>query len=86
MDNVSCSHRCTSYVRLWSGARSVFTAPARPAFLFLLTFFPVPSCLFRPSIRDLWEKFPNSLNVLLVPKANFDPTYQLNLWGGHLLC
>ena len=26
----SGSHRCTSYVRLWLGARSVFTAPTRP--------------------------------------------------------
>src|SRR5579859_1111191 len=33
MDNFFCSHRCTSSVRLWLGARSVLTAPARPAYL-----------------------------------------------------
>jgi hypothetical protein len=32
MDNFFCSHRCTSDVRLWLGARSVLITPARPGY------------------------------------------------------
>src|SRR5216684_1958280 len=39
MDNVSCSHRCTSYVRLWSGARSVCQHRRVPLLLFSLSRF-----------------------------------------------
>jgi hypothetical protein len=43
-DNFSCSHRCTSYVRPWSGARLVLITPARPAYLlrFLRFFLLLP--------------------------------------------
>jgi len=41
MDNFSCSHRGTSYVRLWSGARQVFKHLRVP----LVSFSEIwPSC------------------------------------------
>src|SRR6266850_5498115 len=39
IDNFSCSHRCTSYVRLWSGARSVCQHWRVPLLLFSLSRF-----------------------------------------------
>ena len=39
MDKFSCSHRCTSYVRLWSGARSVCQHRRVPLLLFSLSRF-----------------------------------------------
>ena len=45
MDNFLCSHRCTSYVRLWLGARSVLVAPTRPATSLRLSCGLAPSTL-----------------------------------------
>jgi hypothetical protein len=62
-DNFSCSHRCTSDVRPWSGACPVLIAPARPAFLCLplgllrspsvLPFTPISSSLVCPQLRQI---------------------------------
>src|SRR5438552_1231340 len=56
MDNFSRSHRCTSDVRLWLGARLVLVTPARPACLrfLLLGLFAFASTLaLTPILRSL---------------------------------
>src|SRR5487761_493511 len=65
IDNFCSSHRCTSDVRLWSGARLVLVAPARPATSLCF------SCVLAPSTLALAEMiflvFPNFDDVLCSP-------------------
>jgi hypothetical protein len=65
MDKFFCSHRCTSDVRLWSGARSVLVAPTRPATSLCF------SCVLAPSTLALSKMmflvFLNSDDVFCCP-------------------
>jgi hypothetical protein len=51
-DNFCRSHRCTSSVRLWSGARSVLITPARPAVSFA-SFPSLRATAFAPKVLGL---------------------------------
>lgn len=82
--NFCVSHRCTSDVRLWSGARRCFDTCAS-RFLVLLAFSRTLLALLGPSVGDLWEKLPNSINVRRTPETNTDTTYLLDLWSGYFL-
>src|SRR5205814_3160605 len=85
MDNFFCSHRCTSYVRLWLGARRCSNTNASRYLVLLTSLFGFSIPLLSP-VCDLREKLSNSINVLLTPEANLNPAYPLNLRGGHFLC
>ena len=74
MDNFSCSHRCTSNVRLWSGARSVLRTPTRPASS--LSRFMLLSTSFTPVMVGF--VFPDLLYLLFGPKTNPDSSHRLN--------
>ena len=73
-DNFTCSHRCTSIVRPWSGMRSVLVTPTHPAcsstpFLSLLAtaFAPIMTCLV----------FLDLIDILRCPKSDSKWTQQL---------
>ncbi len=73
MDKFSCSHRCTSYVRLWSGARSVCQHRRVPLLLFSLSRFLATSTpvMF---LLVLFELF----YVFLGPEPDFEAIQRLD--------
>jgi hypothetical protein len=74
VDNFFCSHRCTSDVRLWSGARSVLDTPARPA-CSLASFLSLFTAVLTPIV--LGFVFSNYLYVLDSPEAHAKRTQGL---------
>src|SRR5260370_5011935 len=65
MDNVCCSHRCTSYVRPWSGARPVFKHRRVPLVHLLSAFLatatlPINFLLCAPKALDIRSR-PKSI-------------------------
>src|SRR6266481_597868 len=67
MDNFFCSHRCTSDVRLWSGARSVCQRRRVPLYhvFFCFAFLPVlrsmPLPQYRLALYSLSLTMPSSV-------------------------
>ena len=73
MDNFSCSHGCTSYVRLWSGARSVCQHRRVPLLLFSLSRLLATSTpiMFLLILLELFY-------VFLRPEPNFEAIQRLD--------
>jgi hypothetical protein len=82
MDNFFCSHRCTSDVRLWLGARSVLVAPTRPATSLCF------SCVLAPSTLALAKMmflvFSNFADVLCRPAPMLSAVHSELFGGGNL--
>jgi hypothetical protein len=82
MDNFLSSHRCTSDVRFWSGARSVLVAPTRPATSLCFSSVLAPSTLALAKVMFL--VFPNLGDVLCSPAPMFSAVHS-ELFGGRNL-
>src|ERR1700730_3306507 len=80
MDNFSYSHRCTSDVRLWLGARSVLLHQRVPLPLVALLF--APFALAFPKV--MLFVVPNLCNILRRPAPMLAAVHSDLLRGGNL--